>query len=363
MSSQSMMRSVMSRALAFGLFSASAFAGEFAVEKNGAPIPFLAAESTKVDGVIEASAIASIGDGSLVLIAHDKTTEMFVAELSTGQIVGKPLTTPKFPNGAKIPPKWEGLARDREGFVYVIGTHGGKTDEERPSRSFLFKFRLTGGTAGSPVAIDEASVTRFRIEDSLKSVLSESVKSAKAVDKRKIEGLAIREIPASGNQAASALLAVGLREPGDLVRVLAADITKTPANDDKLELRPLFQFDAGQREGVQSQLTSLEYVPEWEGFVVATATEDDQNIFHGNTLWFVSDAQIAAGTTVKPQVIDVFEPAMKVEGIAAIVSPEAHRGNGNPNTVRFVLSFDNDPHTTHIPSRMQQVVITKRSRD
>ena len=111
---------------------------------------------------------------------------------------------------------------------------------------------------------------------------------------------------------------------------------------------------------MQSQLTSLEYVPEWQGFVVATATEDDQNIFHGNTLWFISDAQIAAGTTVKPQVIDVFEPAMKVEGITVIPVQEAQRANTNPNTVRFALSFDNDPHTTHIPSRLLHVVITKR---
>ena len=362
MSGKRILMSVMSSAFTFVLISssASAFAGDFVVEKSGPPIPVLTAASSKVDGVIEASAIASIGDGSLVLIAHDKTTEMFVAEAATGQIVGKPLTTPKFPNGAKIPPKWEGLTTDRAGNVYVIGTHGGKTDEERPSRSFLFKLRLIGGTQGSPVAIDETSVTRFRIEESLKKTLSETVKEKKAVDKRKIEGLAIRELPASRNQAASTVLAVGLREPGDLVRVLAADITNTPADKDALSLRPLFQFDAGQREGVQSQLTSLEYVPEWQGFVVATATEDDQNIFHGNTLWFISDAQIAAGTTVKPQVIDVFEPAMKVEGITVIPVQEAQRANTNPNTVRFALSFDNDPHTTHIPSRLLHVVITKR---
>ena len=349
--------------LALGFVSASAAAGDFAVEKSGVPIPFLTAETSKVDGVIEASAIAAIGDGSLVLIAHDKTAEMFVAEAATGRIVGKPLTTPKFPNSAKIAPKWEGLATDRQGFVYVIGTHSGKTGEDRPSRSYLFKFRLTGGTQGSPVAIDETTVSRLRIEESLKTALSQTVNDAKAVDKRKIEGLAIRELPARGNQAARTELAIGLREPGDLVRVFAADLTKTPADNAQLALRALFQFDAGQREGVRSQLTSLEYVAEWQGFVVTTATEDDQNIFHGNTLWFVSDAQIAAGTAVKPEVIDVFEPAMKVEGITAIPASDAQRGNANPNTVRFALSFDNDPHTTHIPSRMQQVVITKRSRD
>ena len=70
-----------------------------------------------------------------------------------------------------------------------------------------------------------------------------------------------------------------------------ADITASPSPDAELELKPLFSFEAEQREGVTSELTSLEYVPALEGFLVVTASEDESNAFHGNTLWFVPDGE------------------------------------------------------------------------
>ncbi len=74
-----------------------------------------------------------------------------------------------------------------------------------------------------------------------------------------------------------------------------ADITASPSPDAELELKPLFTFEAEQREGYTSELTSLEYVPALEGFLVVTASEDETNAFHGNTLWFVPD-----GGTTRP---------------------------------------------------------------
>src|SRR5437764_7757 len=75
-------------------------------------------------------------------------------------------------------------------------------------------------------------------------------------------------------------LVIGLREPGDKVRGFAADISAPPSPDTELELEPAFAFEADPREGVESQLTSLEYVPALGGFLVVTAAEDETNAFH-----------------------------------------------------------------------------------
>ena len=54
---------------------------------------------------------------------------------------------------------------------------------------------------------------------------------------------------------------------------------------------PAFAFDAEPREGVASELCSMEYVPALRGFLVITASEDSDNAFHGNTMWFVADGE------------------------------------------------------------------------
>lgn len=347
--------------LAAALVPATAFGEEYRVEQASLPIPFLApataaGERPKVDTVIEASAIEPIGDGKLLLVAHDKTTELFVVETATGQVVGKPVTCSRFPNGAKIPPKWEGLARDDQGFYYAIGTHSGKADDDRAARSFLFRFRLVGGTEGSPIAIDESSVRRWQLGAALKSALAREVADAAEVDKRKIEGLTVRSVPATPASPARVELIVGLREPFDQVRAFAADISNNPADGAELSLKTLFTFNPGTREGNQSQLTSLHYLSEWNGFLVVTATEDEQNAFHGNTLWFVPGEQIKSGANVKPVAIYVFEPAMKAEGLCTLPDPSGP----NPRAVRLAISFDNDPHTTHIPSRLQTLTVSRR---
>ncbi|HEV3162693.1 MAG TPA: hypothetical protein VGZ22_01535 [Isosphaeraceae bacterium] len=344
------------------VISTAVSGGEIEVENASLPIPFRlpsssVGEPAALDRQIEASAIEAIGDGKLLLVAHDRSAELFVVETATGQRVGRPLTCSQFPNGAEIPPKWEGMARDDQGCYYVIGTHSGKSDSDRPSRSFLFRFRLTGGTNGTPVAIDGSSVRRWHLADSLKTTLGRELPDAAAVDLRKIEGLTVRTVTGGEGKPGRVELIVGLREPSDLVRAFVADIAQTPENNATLSLTPLFRFDAGSREGVPCQLTSLNYMPEWKGFLIVTATEDDQNVFHGNTLWFLPDEQVARGPRVSPDAVYVFEPAMKAEGLCTL--PGA--SGPNPRSVRLAVSFDNDPHSTHIPSRLQILTISRRA--
>ena len=321
------------------LLTPASHADEFRLEHASLPAPIV--DRGTVNVVIEASGVEPVGHGHQVLIAHDKATPLHVLDLASGTLVGEPLTSPKFPATSKIGPKWEGMARDSEGAFYLIGSHSGKTDEERAAKAHVIRFRLKDST--SP-AIDDGSVVRWEIARSLVAALRAAGLDEKAVAKRKIEGLTVRE------QNGTRALIVGLREPGDKVRAFAADVTGK-ADGASLELRPLFAFEAEPREGVQSQLTSLEYVPSLGGFLVVTASEDADNAFHGNTLWFVAD-----GETSRARKIATFEVAMKAEGLAVLGSET----NGGNTAVKLLITYDNDAHATKMPSRFQTVTLVRQ---
>ncbi|HWE39455.1 MAG TPA: hypothetical protein VG406_23085 [Isosphaeraceae bacterium] len=331
-------------AFAFLVLAGVARGDEIKVDSATFPRPFLAgANEGDVEGVIEASAVEPIGDGKLLLVAHDKQPGLRVVEASTGRLVGPPLPCDGFPEGARRDPKWEGMARDSCGHYYVVGAHSGKDDAQRNPRTYALRFRLKGGD--SPT-IDPESVRTWRPDDALIKALRAEGLDAAAVARRKIEGLAVRE------HGGRTLLVFGLREPDDLVRAFAADITAAPPNGGSLTLTRLFTFRPGTREGVRSQLTSLDYLPAWGGFVVVTATEDKQNAFHGNTLWFLADDRIPPSGLAEPVAFHVFEAAMKAEGLCTL--PGA-----TPSAARLLVTFDNDPHATHIPSRFQVLTVSR----
>jgi hypothetical protein len=325
-------------------FAATARADDFRLESATLPAPLLGKDG-KPDVVIEASGVEPIGDGRRFLVAHDKHPSLYVVDLATGRVVGEPITSPKFPTPNATGPKWEGMARDSEGNYYIIGAHNGKTDEERLTKSYLLRFRLKDAEGDTP-SIDDATVVRYDISPSLVAAMKSQGQDASAVDKRKIEGLAIRE--SKGRRE----LAIGLRQPGGKIRAYSADLTSTSPGGE-LDLKPLFVFASDPREGNDSELTSLEYVPSLGGFLVTTATEDAQNAFHGNTLYFVAD-----GETTTARKIASFEVAMKVEGMAVLGESKSD----GKTSIKLLLTYDNDPHTTKIPSRFQTATLVRESR-
>jgi hypothetical protein len=326
-------------------FSGGAMAGEITMVPQGAPTAFYrgSADDPKIDSLLEASGVEPIGDGKFVLVAHDKHEALFVAEAATGKIVGEPISCAAFPTGLQFGPKWEGMARDDRGNFYVIGSHAGKTEEEKVQKSYLLRFRLK--TDGPTPTIDAKSVTRWKCSGSLAESLGKDVSDPLERAKLKVEGLTIRR---RGDRTE---LVVGLREPTDRVRVFSAELTESAAPESDLTFKPLFRFDAGKREGVPLVLTSMEYVPSWKGFFVVTSTEDLTNVFHGNVLWFLSDDAIKAGDS-QPVRVAEFEPAMKCEGLAELPGSTSEK-------VRLVLTYDNDALRTKIPSRIQTVVLTR----
>jgi hypothetical protein len=347
----------------------AAQADEISVQPVTFPAPFFDAtvpgeKSPRLDTVLEASGVEPIGDGSLLLVAHDKKVPLRVIETMTGRQVGPLLSSDRFPPETPKSSKWEGMAHDSDGNYYLVGSHSGKTDGEREEHAKLIRFHLKTepSTTGIPgkVTIDDSSVISWRLAGPLVQVLQSEGLGLQPVSQRKIEGLAVREHPAGPDGKTRRELVIGLRQPDDLVRAFATDITTVPAADAELPLTRIFAFDAGEREGVHCQLTSMEYLPAWKGFLVVTATEDDDNAFHGNTLWFVPDERIAAGngSPIQADKVWTFEVAMKAEGLC-ILPPAV--GLGEPGTVRLLITYDNDPHTTHIPSRFQVVNLVRRS--
>jgi hypothetical protein len=331
-------------AIALGGPAALAQDARFRLESAALPRPFIQGEAADV--VIEASGVEPIGDGRRFLVAHDKAPALHVVELASGRLVGEPITSSRFPAQTKTGPKWEGMARDSEGNYYLIGSHSGKTDAERDEKAVLIRFRLKDESGDAP-AIDDDSVVRWHVARALESGLKGLGLDEARVAKRKVEGLAIRE--REGRRE----LVIGLREPGDKVRAFVADITSQPSPDAELELKPLFTFEAGPREGVRAQLTSLEYVPALGGFLVITATEDEGNVFHGNTLWFVAD-----GAADRAAELATFEVAMKAEGLAVLDA----RSDGRRTVARLLITFDNDPKATKIPSRFQTATLVAEPR-
>ena len=216
-----------------------------AVEPVTFPAPFFKAPrpgetAYRLDNVLEASGVEPIGDGRLLLVAHDKKVPLRVIETATGRQVGPLLTCGKFPAETPKSSKWEGMARDSEGNYYLVGSHSGKTPGERDEHAKLIRFRLKTqpGTSGGldAVAIDEGSVISWRLASPLIQALQHEGLDAKADDQRKIEGLAIRELPAGPDGRVRRELVIGLRQPDDLVRTFVADITAPPAPDAELAL-------------------------------------------------------------------------------------------------------------------------------
>jgi hypothetical protein len=331
-----------------GAVPAGAAADELRLEAASLPAPLLV--GGKVDCVIEASAVEPIGDGRRLLIAHDKHPALFVVDAASGRVLGEPITATKFPAPSALGgPKWEGMARDGDGNYYLIGAHVGKTDEERTSKSVLLRFRINDGDTPS---IDDASVVAWHIARSLEANLKSEGLAPADVAKRKVEGLSIRETKNADGSLRRELL-IGLRAPVDKVRVFQADISNSPSPDAELELKPAFSFVADSREGSPSELTSLEHVPALSGTLVITASEDEANAFHGNTLWFVPDGESAVVRRVA-----TFEVAMKAEGLAILGVEKTAERTG----VKLLITYDNDPHATKIPSRFQTVTLVREAR-
>jgi len=320
-----------------GLFALAAQAHHYRLESATPAAPFL--RDGRADVVIEPSGVAPLGDGRRVLVVDDKAAALYVVDVATGALEGAPLGSSKLPPTTNTGPSWEGMAVDSEGNYYLVGSHTGKSDEERAASSVVVRFRLR---SGDPPAIEDASVVRWNIAGPLEAALRAEGLDAARVAEREVGGLAVRE--AGGRRE----LVIGLRKPDDKIRAFAADITDAPSPDATLGLRRTFAFDAGRRDDIAPQLTSLEYVPAMGGFLVLTAMVGADNAVHGNTLSLVNNGQPNVARSYA-----TFEGAMKAGGLAVLgVKATSHR-----TEIKLMITYDNDPHATRLPSRFQTALL------
>lgn len=232
------------------------------------------------------------------------------------------------------------------------------------------RFRLRDDAGGTSLIIDPASIVEWDISDGLAAVGYYRDPRKNEVN---IEGLTVRTLRDPLGHPTSRELVIGLREPHNPIRVYAADITARPTPNAKLALKPLFTFDAGERAGIRSQLSSIDYMPEWNGFLILTSTEDKNNRFHGNTLWFLSNEKISASRPaelppdklkladlrpVQPQKVWVFGLDGQAEGVCVLSEEAASRGN-RERRARLAFVYDNDTAKTGDPGWLQFLTLLR----
>ena len=290
---------------------------------NGAVIFF------KDNPNVEPSGVEPIGDGTYLLVADDNTRDLLIVEKQTGKILRSNLVIPGLNRNAD----WEALAKDGEDF-YLIGSKG-----------LLFRFRLNEQEKDSSkiqvTAAKEIGINNFDL-----------VKTELKGRRPEIEGLAIY----SNDQKKEVV--IGIRErQATTPQTAAIHFFRAELLESGLTLQPFFKFAASEpavpgAADLSWHLSSLEYVPHWNGFLVMTTTEKQDRYF-GSVLWFVQEGQLNGNPTrqgfhsVTPVRSKVFQesisggrPGIKAEGLAVL--PD---GASRKDTISVVIVFDNDSRT------------------
>ena len=302
--------------LTFGLAGFCFFASiDTSIKAQGISVQGLALAFKQAEG-IEPSAVEPIGDGTNLLVADDRTQALLIVNAKRREVAKEKLPIP--PGGSF--PKWEAMAKDRQKNYYLIGILAG-----------LFRFHLK----------DEAETTpaKIKIEGEIEKLTFKQSDDLKNCPPARIEGLTVWV-----NDSGEEELVIGKRDDTlDTIHVYRAKITA----DKQLLVKPFFEFGVPKVENavnVKWHLSSIEYVPDWEGFLVVTSTESIDNKFYGNMLWFVSNEELKGPQqsspacnfrVVTPIMSEVFEPAMKAEGLAILKSAEKAK-------LSVVIVFDND---------------------
>ena len=280
-------------------------------------------EPTAFETDIEPSAVEPIGTGKFLLVANDKHAELLIVDAQTKAIADNKLSllSPDAGN-----PKWEAMAKDGNDY-YIVGNNC----------LCLLRFSLKSE--------DEEKAANIAIKEPPKRFPLQKISGGR------IEGLAVWV-----NDKSEKELVFGVRdEPGlKTIRTYRAKITDNP----DLSLVGFFTFSTKKTktQPVEWHLSSIEYVQALDGFLIITSTEDMENKFYGNKLWFVSREKLRAAqpnssdskfkdTTTVMIESEVFEPMMKAEGLAILQSNENKK-------LKIVIVFDNDYSKTHKTAKL-----------
>jgi hypothetical protein len=265
---------------------------------------------------LEASGIAYFA-GRLIVV-DDTLNSLFVFDRQ-GKLSYR-IESGRFPTDRA---KFEDLAFDETtGVFFAVGSHEGFNSEFLERTSVFLRFRLVD--RDGVLAVDEESVTQLPLFKSF------GLLGLWKPEGMKIEGLAYD--PLGDN------LYVGLRQPSDKARVYR--FVPGDLNEEGPEWEPplpekVVSFDAGRIGETPFCISALLWVPEQQGLLIATSTEDETtHEFLGNRLWFYSPER---GVMLLK---DTFDRGMKAEGLAI--------GDN-----RLLITYDNDQDDTEIPSYLR----------
>ena len=262
---------------------------------------------------LEASGIAYFRDR--LIVVDDLLSSLFIFDRFG--ILSQTVTLRGFPTeGAKF----EDLAFDEPSqSFFAVGSHSGWEQDRLEATSVLLRFRLEQG-AGGLLTVPEhiETLPLYRSFERLGLWRPKGMK---------IEGLAF--------DPKEEELYVGLREPTDrarIYRVSLPELREAAKGGPEAELELALSFDAGMNDETPFCVSSLLWIPERDGLLIGTSTEDETtHLFLGNRLWFYS-----AGDRVE-LLQDTFDRGKKTEGLAA---------DGN----YLYISYDNDQDDTGLPS-------------
>ena len=176
---------------------------------------------------------------------------------------------------------------------------------------------------------------------------------------RKIEGLAIRELPPGTDGRVRRELVIGLRQPDDLVRAFVADLTAPlPRTRNFLSRGSSPLMLASARAFAVSSRRWIIFPP-GKAFWSSLPPRTSRMRFTATRFGSCPTTASPRGNSspIQADKVWTFEAAMKAEGLC-VLPPSGRR----PIPAWSVLwsHFDNDPHATHIPSRFQQVNLIRR---
>jgi hypothetical protein len=255
----------------------------------------------------------------LVVVDDTLNTLFFFALLGRLSLRIDPL---RFPRDAV---KFEDLTFDpATRSFFAVGSHSGWERERFERSSVLLRFRLRRD--GHGIGIEEDRIESLPLYRSFERLGLWRPKGMK------IEGLAVG--PGTDH------LYIGLREPTDRARVYRLSLKgleQAAGGGEPPPLEEALSFDAGKAEDTPFCVSALVWVPERQGLLVATSTEDEStHEFLGNRIWF---SRLQGDVEL---VWDTFDRGMKAEGLAV-------------GSDHLFISYDNDQDDTDIPSHLRTV--------
>ncbi len=282
---------------------------------NGALLELVDRQGRRISR-LEASGIAYFAER--LIVVDDTLNSLFVFDRQ-GKLSYR-IESGRFPTDRA---KFEDLAFDEtSGFFFAVGSHEGWNPAVLERLSVFLRFRLV--ETDGVLAVDEESVTKLPLFKSFELLGLWKPKGMK------IEGLAY--------DPSREVVYVGLRQPSDKARVYR--LATADLEDDGPDWQPplpekVVSFDAGRIGETPFCISALLWVPEQQGLLIATSTEDETtHEFLGNRLWFYSPERDVM------LLKDTFDRGMKAEGLAI--------GDG-----RLFISYDNDQDDTEIPSYLR----------